>query len=174
DPSGRIVALGLERSEAIWTHLNQTGLVDGHGKVKDSLRRALKGGKLALPEALAAHLPQVTDVLRKLAGKLEIKNADERKPIKTRQAVLHSEEFKALWDRIKHKTTYRVLFDNEKLIQTCAKAINNAPPITKTRLLWRKADLEIGKAGVEAKMTSESAPIVLDEHDIELPDLLTD
>ena len=53
------------------------------------------------------------DVLKKLAGKLEIKNADERKQVKTRQAVLQSEEFKALWDRIKHKTTYRVHFDNE-------------------------------------------------------------
>ena len=174
DPSGRIVALGLERSEAIWTHLHQTSLVDGHGKVKDSLRRALKEGKLALPEALAAHLPQVTDVLRKLAGKLEIKNADERKPIKTRQAVLHSEDFKALWDRVKHKTTYRVQFDNEALVKTCAHAIKNAPAITKTRLFWRKADLAIGKAGVETKETAVSAPIVIEESDIELPDLLTD
>ena len=30
--------------------------------------------------------------------------------------MLDSEEFKALWDRIKHKTTYRVQFDNEKLM----------------------------------------------------------
>jgi len=174
DPSGRILALGLERSEAIWTHLHQTGLVDGQGKVKDSLRRALKEGTLALPEALAAHLPQVTDVLRKLAGKLEIKNADERKPIKTRQAVLHSEDFKALWDRVKHKTTYRVQFDNEALVKTCACAIKNAPAITMTRLFWRKADLAIGKAGVETKETAVSAPIVIEESDIELPDLLTD
>jgi len=36
-------------------------------------------------------------VLRKLAGKLDIKNADERRPIKARQAILHGEEFKALW-----------------------------------------------------------------------------
>ena len=74
------------------------------------------------------------EILRKLAGKLDIKNADERKTIKTRQAVLHSEEFKALWNRIKHKTTYRVQFDNEGLIQNCIKAIAEAPPITKTRL----------------------------------------
>ena len=47
--------------------------------------------------------------------------------VKTRQAILHSEEFKALWDRIKHKTTYRVEFDNEALIQTCVKAIEDRP-----------------------------------------------
>ena len=65
-------------------------------------------------------------------------------------------------------------FDNAKLIKVCIEAIKKAPPITKTRLQWRKADLVIGRAGVETNETGSSAPIVLDEHDIELPDLLTD
>ena len=94
--------------------------------------------------------------------------------MKTRQAVLHSAEFKALWDRIKHRTTYRVQFDNEGLIQKCAEAIKGAPPISKTRLQWRMADISIGRAGVEATETATAAPVVLDEHDIELPDVLTD
>ena len=59
------------------------------------------------------------EILRKLAGRLEIKNADERKQVKTRQAVLQGEDFKALWERIKYKTTYRVQFDNEALLATC-------------------------------------------------------
>ena len=119
--SGRgAVRSDLESSE-------ETGLVDGQGKVQDSLRTALKADTLTLPEAFAAQLPQVKDILRKLAGKLEIKNADERKQIKTRQAVLHGEEFKALWDRIKHKTTYRVKFDNEALMKTCAQCDQERP-----------------------------------------------
>ncbi len=174
DAAGRTTALGVAQSEAIWGHLKEAGLVDAKGKVQDSLKQVLKDDSLKLPEAYAAHLPQVKDVLRKLAGRLEVKNADERRTVKTRQAVLHGERFKALWDRIKHKTTYRVVFDNDALVQTCAKAIADSPPITKTRLQWRKADLAIGKAGVETKETSASAPIVLDESDIELPDLLTD
>ena len=142
--------------------------------MQDKLRQALKDGTLTLPEPFAAQLALVKEILRKLAGRLEIKNADERKQVKTRQAVLNSEEFKALWDRIKHKTTYRVQFDNEGLIQKCIKAIMAAPPIAKTRLQWRKADLAIGRASVEATETSTSAPVVLEETDIELPDLLTD
>src|SRR5208337_699725 len=67
-----------------------------------------------------------------------------------------------------------VQFDNEALVKTCARAIKNAPAITRTRLFWRKADLSIGKAGVETKETAVSAPIVIEESDIELPDLLTD
>ena len=45
-------------------------------------------------------------------------------------------------------------FDNEKLIENCIQALQDAPPIAKTRLQWRKADLAIGKAGVEATETA--------------------
>lgn len=174
DAAGKTKPLGVDESEAIWNHLKDAGLVDVRGKVQDSLKKALKDDTLTLPDQFAAHLPHVKEMLRKLAGRLDIKNADERKQIKTRQAVLQSEEFKALWERIKHKTTYRVQFDNEKLVKSCAEAIFVAPPITKTRLQWRKADLAIGKGGVAATQTVASAHIVIEEGDIELPDLLTE
>jgi type III restriction enzyme len=173
DASGTITALGVKQSEAIWTHLRNSGYVDAKGKVQDELRTALKEGTLALPEAFEAQLSQVKDILRKLAGKLDIKNADERKSIKTRQAVLDSEEFRALWDRIKSKTTYRVQFDNEKLIADCATAIANCPPVSETRIQIRKADLTISRGGVSSEETGMSAPITIEERDIELPDLLT-
>lgn len=171
---GKTAPMGVENSKALWQHLRSSGYVDAKGKVQDSLKKAIKDGTLAVPETFAAQLPQIREVLRKLAGKLEIKNADERKQVRTRQAVLHSEEFKALWDRIKHKTTYRVAFDNESLVQQCIAAIKKAPPIAKTRLQWRKADLAIGRAGVEATETGTAAPVVIDERDIELPDLVTE
>jgi len=171
---GKPAPLGFDQSKALWQVLRDAGFVDHKGKVQDALKSALKNNTLTLPEPFAAQLPQIKEVLRKLAGKLEIKNADDRQQIKTRQAVLQSAEFKALWERIRHKTTYRVQFDNELLIQKCTEAIKDGPPITKTRLEWRKADLAIGKAGVEATETSTSAPVVLEERDVELPDVLTD
>lgn len=171
---GTVVPLGVEQSNVLWDHLRQTGYVDSKGKVQDALKKALKDGTFTVPQAFADQASQVKEVLRKLAGKLEIKNADERKQVKTRQAVLHSSEFKALWERIKHRTTYRVHFDNEALIEKCVKAMRDAPPISKTRLQWRKADIAIGKAGVEATETTVSSPTVLEERDVELPDLLTD
>ncbi|MEO6331878.1 MAG: DEAD/DEAH box helicase family protein [Gemmatimonadaceae bacterium] len=171
---GQPAPLGFEQSKVLWEHLKAAGLVNAQGKVQDALRTALKDGTLTLPEPFAAQLPQVQEILRKLAGRLEIKNADERRQVKSRQAVLHGADFKALWDRINHKTTYRVQFDNEALLATCIKALADAPPIAKTRLQWRKADLAIGRAGVDTKETATSAPVTLDEGDIELPDILTD
>ena len=173
-PDGQPVPLGFDRSEALRESLRTAGFLDKKGKIQDSLRTALKEGTLTLPEPFAALLPQVREILRKLAGRLDIKNADERKQVRSRQAVLHGTDFKALWDRIKHKTTYRVQFDNEQLLKDCIQAIADAPAIARTRLQWRKADLAIGRSGVDTKETATSAPVNLDEGDIELPDILTD
>jgi type III restriction enzyme len=104
-----------------------------------------------------------------------VKNADDRKTVRTRRANLDSAEFAALWDRIKHKTTYRVEFDNEKLIADCANAMYEAPHITSTRVNIRKADLAIGRGGVTATAAKNSdESLVVVEDTIELPDLLTD
>jgi type III restriction enzyme len=171
---GKSKPLGIEQSESIWTFLKDSGYVDAKGKVQDTLRTAIKEGTVQLPAEFKDETPQVVEMLRKLAGKLEVRNADDKRPVRTRQAILNSPEFKALWDRIKFKTTYRVDFDNEKLIKTCTEAINDSPPVAKTRLQWRKADLAIGKGGVDAQQTSASAPIIIEEQDIVLPDLLTE
>lgn len=174
DDKGETDALGVAKSEALWAALKENGYVDAKGKVQDHLRKALKDGTLEVPDDFKPHLAQVKEILRKLSGKLDIKNADERKVIKTREAVLQSEAFKALWNRIKHKTTYRVEFDNERLLKDCVHAIRNCPAISKTRVQIRKADLAIGRGGVQAEETAISATITLDESDIELPDILTE
>jgi len=171
---GTAYPLGVEKSEQLWNFLQGQGFVDQKGKIQDSLRLGLKEKKLKLPDEFSKQAGEIEAILRKLAGKLDIKNAAERVTIQTRKAVLESEEFKNLWDRIKHKTTYRVEFDNDKLIEDCARAILDAPPITKTRAQFRKADIAIGKGGVETAETSQSGFTAINETDIELPDLLTD
>ncbi|MBW7835249.1 MAG: DEAD/DEAH box helicase family protein [Sphingomonadales bacterium] len=171
---GTLAMLGFEQSAAIHEYLKGADFIDAKGKVQDKLRTALKEGTLTVPDELAAHLPQIKEVLRKIVGKLDIKNADDRKAVRVRKEVLHSAEFQALWDRIKHRTTYRVHFDNAKLIEDCTKAISSAPPITKAKAVIRKADLAIGQGGVIATETATSGPVTIEEGDIALPDVLTD
>lgn len=166
--------LGFDASKVLAEHLRALKLIDNKGKVQDSLRQALKDNTLSLPPELEAQRAQVLELLKKVAGKLEIKNADERRSVPVRRAVLDSTEFKALWDRIKYKTTYRVHFDNERLIRDCISAVIAAPPISKVRLQWRKAGMEIGQAGVVAQERGGASVVVLDEGDIELPDILTE
>ena len=176
---GHAAPLGMEQSKALWEHLKAAGHIDAKGKVQDSLKTALKNGTLELPAEFDAQKAQIAEVLRKVSGRLDIKNADERRQVPLRKgkdgkAVYLSDDFKALWDRIKHQTTYRVQFDNAKLVTDCIAALQKAPVIAKARLQWRKADISIGKAGVAATEKAGAATVVLDEADIELPDLLTD
>ena len=172
--SEEATVLGFDKSQALHDHLRAEGHIDAAGRIQDSLRKVIGDDSLALPEEFEAHRPGIASVLRRLAGRLEIKNADERQTVRPRQAVLDSPEFKALWDRIKHKTTYRVSFDNEALLEKSAATLRNAERIPRTRLQWRKADIAIGQAGVEATEVGGSATVVLEEPDIELPDLLTE
>jgi type III restriction enzyme len=178
-PDGKVAPLGVDQSKALWDHLRAAGHIDAKGKVQDSLKTALKDGKLALPEAFEPYRGQVAELLRKVTGRVEVKNRDDRETVPLRKgadgkAVTLSEDFKALWDRIKHKTTYRVQFDNDKLIRDCTAALTRDLHIARARLQWRKAEIGIGKAGVEAREKEGAYTVTLDETDIELPDLLTD
>ena len=167
-------ALGIDRSRALYDHLRAAGYLDEDGRVQESLRHAIRDGSIALPEEFTAQREEIVAVLRKRAGRVKIRKADERHTVRPRQAVLDSAEFKALWDRIKHKTIYRVNFDNGDLIKQCVRALKKAPSIPKTRLQWRKADIAIGQAGVQATETAGAATVVINESETALPDLLTE
>ena len=174
---GEAVQLGEEQSRILFEHLNAEGYIDRRGHIQDTLRTALQKGALFVPPEFEAHLAQIAQLVSKLAGRLDIKNADERRTIRPRKEVLYSPEFKDLWDRIKHKTTYRVDFDNEKLIADCVEDLSPPKwqPIPSTRLRWTKADITIGEAGITAAEQKRGTDIVaLQESGIELPDLLTD
>lgn len=172
--SGEAKPFGTNNSNEVWEYLKSAGFIDSKGKIEDSLRVALKADTFTLPKEFKDQLEGVTETLRKIAGKLDIKNADERITVRTREKIFNSEEFRALWDRIKHKTTYRVQFDNQKFIEDCTQALMNAPAVTKTRLEWRKADLEIEKSGVTSHQRGTTSTVILNENNVEMPDLVTE
>jgi type III restriction enzyme len=171
--------LGGERSLALWDHLVAAGYIDAEGKVRQPLRHALASGHIVLAEAFEAHRSRIAEVLRKLCGRIDIRNADERRLVSLRRdsqgkAVYLSDDFGALWDRIKYRTTYRVQFDNARLLEDCIAGLRQVPPPPEARLQWRKADIAIGRAGVAAIGKPGASSVVLEEPDFELPDLLTE
>ena len=174
ETGGDTTPLGAERSRILYHHLAIHGYISQQGKIEDSLRQALADGSLALTKEFEPLREPITEVLRKAAGRIEIKNADERHRLQPREAILNGEEFKALWDSIKHKTTYRVKFDYKTLIQDCAEALYAAPIIPRARLQWRTAGIDLRESGVETMLREETQPFTLANEAIELPDLLTE
>ncbi len=172
--AGSAEPLGYAKSGELWEHLKEQEYIDDGGKVLDKLRAAIKADAVQLPQSCCGEAAAITEVLRKLAGTLEVKNADERRVVKTRQAMLNGADFKALWDRIKAKTTYRVEFDNAKLIADCVKALDDAPPVPRTRVRFRVGVYDITEGGVAATERAASGPVAVDEGDLDLPDILTE
>src|SRR5690606_38743097 len=77
--------------------------------------------------------------------RLPIKNANDRKKVQLNKAILDSEEFLELWDKIKYKTVYSVKFDSEQLIKKSIESIQKMPPIHKIRILSRKDQVTMDK-----------------------------
>ncbi len=81
-----------------------------------------------------------------------IKNKKKRKKVTYRKGFQLDEKFKALWDRIKHQTTYRIEYDTEELITSAAKAVKNMETITKPSLRIDKGEIDIQRnEGVTSK-----------------------
>ena len=174
--NGQVSTLGIDASKKIWLFLNDKGLLDNDGKIQNNLKEELKNQTFSLPEEYLEYQEKIVNILKKLAGRLDIKNADERKNISLNKEIFLGEDFKQLWERIKYKTTYRVNFDNHKLINESVIEIQNSLkniPITKTRARFRKAGVEIGKGGISTNKTKESNFTSIDEINIVLPDILT-
>lgn len=166
--------IGADQSRLIWEHLLAKGYIDANGHVQDTLRSALHDDTLSVPAFAADLHSPIAAMLEKVAGRrVEIWNADTTKIAKPRRAILLGDDFKALWDRIKYRTTYRVEFDNERLVESCIRELHSAPRVPRARLQWRVANLAIGKAGVEASEYNSSS-VTLTESGIDLPDILTE
>jgi len=107
-------------------------------------------------------------------SRIRILNADERRTVQPRSAVIRSKAFRAFWERVNFTSVYRVEFDHEMLVADCIRAVRQAPTVAPARIQWRKAGIAIGRAGVTAVEQDVSAPVVLHESGVELPDILTE
>lgn len=167
------VFLGQEKSAELFTFLTLKGYINTNGKVQDSLREDLKNGTVDLGQEFEEHVKnQIIDTLKQTAGKLEIKKHDDKKTIKVKEHILDNEEFIALWNNIKHKTTYSVNFDAQRLIDACIKNINERLVVSRGKLIYNKVDVQITKGGlIASEAVSEYG--VINEHVEVLPDIVS-
>ena len=174
DAGGQTGLLGVEQSRKLWQYLVTQGYLDQEGKITNKLKAAIDADELTLPHEFETSKAAIIEVLAKASKRIEIKKAEERRTVRPREAVLNSEEFKALWERIKHRTTYRVQFNNEQLIEHCAEALRGAPSIPISTLQWKTGNIRIEQAGVQGEIPETGAPVPLRSEVVELPDLLTE
>jgi type III restriction enzyme len=163
--------LGAEKSEQLWTHLNDQGYLDIRGKVTDELKTALKENTVSLPEGFAEQTAQINALLKKVAGGLNIKKQEDKKPVQFKKQAFDV-DFKPLWDRIKYKTYYRVDFDPEALVIACAKEIQSDLVVGMAKFKYTKATTAIEQSGVNV-VNEETSNHSYTARDYQLPDIVT-
>ena len=178
DDSGERKGLGLERSKEIWSYLALHNYIDGKGKIQEKLKRELDSGRLEIPNCTAQEKLQIKSILKRHSRKVEVKDATTRRTVMLREGVLDNPEFRALWDRVKHKTTYQLDFDDEALIEKCTRQVRDMPAIPIPRINWSKAKLDIDVGGVDASKTGGgnrlgTESVKVEERNLPLPDVLS-
>jgi type III restriction enzyme len=103
-------------------------------------------------------------------GKERIKNNRKRKRIRLNKQLELDPNFKALWEKIKHKTRYRVDYSTAELIKKSAKDMS-AMTIHSPKLVSRKARIDITKTGTEATLEKETFHTIQTDQE-GLPDIL--
>lgn len=70
-----------------------------------------------------------------------IKNRDERRRISVRKNISLDPSFKELWDRIKHKTVYRINIDTEQLVREAVRQLSEVT-ISRPQIADTKTKIE--------------------------------
>lgn len=166
------VSIDYEQAVQILEDLQKTKVIDNKGKIKETMKAQLAAGTLDLGERWSKAVQRaVVQAMNKADNKPIIRDANKEVTVRLKKQVVLSPEFQEIWNRIKQKTTYRVQFDLEKLIENCIKEISEMPEIAVARLVSRTADVDIKKSGVshvERAMVTTN----LDKNYDVLPDIL--
>ena len=156
--------LGLERSGELYTYFIQKGYFDAKGKAQGILKIALRDKNVPIPEVFTDYGEHVADqilrILENVTKKLKIRKKDKKTRIEPNRQILNSTEFRELWDRVKHKTTFSVRFDSQALIDKCIKSLDENLKLHRGKIHYIKRELEFGLGGLthdDSKTETESS-----------------
>ena len=161
-----------EDATEIMEHFEKKGYITSSGKIKDTMKNALKTGTLDLPQKYEAARERFERIIANADRKPPIRDASRDVIVRLNKQVMLSPEFLELWNKIKQKTAYRVTIDTEKLVENCVKAFQDMPNIPKTRLVSQTADIYIEQAGISHIEREMRTTDIYNDYQ-SLPDIIT-
>mgnify|MGYP002772820302 FL=1 len=161
-----------EDAHELMAHFESKGYITSSGKMKDTMKNALKNGTLDLPEKYEAARQRFESIITNADRKPPVRDASRDVVVRINKQVMISPEFLELWSKIKQKTAYRVSIDTDTLIENSVKALKDMPAIPKTRLVSQTADIHIENAGISHTEREMRTVDIADSYQ-SLPDLIT-
>ncbi|MEQ1962783.1 DEAD/DEAH box helicase family protein [Xenorhabdus khoisanae] len=169
--------LGAKKSEEIFRHLMFQGYIDAKGKIQDALKIAINNNEVSLPSSVTEHTDAIVATLKKLTKGLNVKKHEEKRSVALcedtngKQVVL-GEAFKALWGRIKYKTTYRVNFSINELVENCIKEIRENVVVASAKFQYTKVKVAVTEAELETYDEKTKIQYYRNRN-FQLPDIVT-
>ena len=162
--------IGRCNAELIKTSLVNQKMLDADGRLQSTFAPNKKDFKLELPEAYQDLTSAVIDLLASYQIERHIRKDKDEGTNRLRKEVQLSPAFKALWDKVKPKTTYRVEFQTEKLVARAVDAVKRMEKIEVPKIKIITGQVVVKKGGVTTTATAAAEERV--SHTAQLPDLL--
>jgi type III restriction enzyme len=162
--------IGREAAAVIQAALVEQKMLDGDGRLQPAFDPKRPDFKVELPESQKDLAPAVVDLLASFQIERHIRRDRDEGTNRLRKEVTLSPQFAELWKRIKPKTTYRVEFATDVLVQRAVYALKQIERIEKPRIRLVAGRLGVEKGGVTAAAVSVAEEKV--EYGGPVPDLL--
>lgn len=163
--------IGREAARQIKDALVEHGMIDAEGRLQPAFDPKAVGFKLELPEGFRSLTSAVVDLLSSYQIERHIRRERDDGQNRLKKEVVLSPEFKALWDRIKAKTTYRVEFETDTLVERTVGAIRRMERIEKPRISITTGGVRVKRGGVETAAVGAAVEEITHEHR-PVPDIL--
>src|SRR5262249_49576208 len=134
----------------IWDELVAGGYLSVAGDILDKFDPKNPHFELHVSDAFADLKAGIIDEGKRKGFKKRIVNAPERRELKVRKEMNLGENFQTLWEKIKHRTRYRITFETSDLIERALARIKQVEPIKAPRIATTVVEVDISDAGVSA------------------------
>lgn len=141
--------LGAKRSAEIWDHLHRRGFINDQGEVQGSWVPEQLGFTIDLPEQYAEYEDDVINIVNACKMETIIKRKRKRVARKLNKELYAAPGFEEFWDKITQRTTYRVKFERQALVDACVNRIKTAPRIEPIRIQVTRTKMTMTRGGTK-------------------------
>lgn len=146
---GKETVLGAKRSADIWNHLHQRGYIDDQGEVQDRWVPEQLRFTIDLPEPYAEYEDDVINIVNACKMETIIKRKRKRVTRKLNKELYAAPGFEEFWHKITQRTTYRVNFERQALVDACVNRIKTAPKIEPIRIQVTRTKMTMTRGGTK-------------------------
>ena len=144
--------IGRVAADDIRGALVRQDFIDAEGRLRPAFDPRRSDFRLDLPQAQADLMPAIVDLLSGYQIERHVRRARDEGRNRLRKEVTLSPEFRALWDRIKPRTTYRVEFNTDDLVRKAVREIRRMERIEAPTVRITTGKLQIMRSGIETSV----------------------